>query len=128
MIALLDTHTFIWMDTDVTRLSPTVIRYFNDPGCTILLSVVSVWEVVIKAGNGKLKLSSDINQVIRDIQSRNPLGLLPIELPHVIAYQALPRVHKDPFDRMLIAQAIAENAVLLTSDPLIRHYPVQTDW
>ena len=128
MTALLDTHAFIWMDTDVSRLSPTAVGYFNDPGCTILLSVVSVREVAIKTATGKLALSADIDRVIRDIQNRNPLRLLPIELSHALAVRSLPQVHRDPFDRMLVAQAIVEGAVLLTADPLIRQYPVRADW
>ena len=128
MTALLDTHTFIWMDTDASRLSQTVVGYFTDPNCTILLSVASAWEIAIKTATGRLKLSGEIEQVIRDVQARNPLRLLPVELAHALALRTLPSIHKDPFDRMLVAQAIAENAVLLTSDPLVRRYPVRTDW
>ena len=128
MTALIDTHVFVWMDTDMSRLSTTVLGYFADPNCTILLSVVSIWEVAIKTATGKLSLSADLDQVIQDIQSRNPLRILPIELPHALALRSLPPIHKDPFDRMLVAQALAEHAVLLTRDPLIRQYPIRTDW
>lgn len=128
MKALIDTNAFIWMDTDMSRLSSAAVGYFNNPHCTIYLSVVSVWEVAIKSGNGKLTLSADIHQVILDIQKRNPLQILPVELPHSLAIRTLPKIHKDPFDRMLIAQAMTENAILLTSDKMIRKYPVRTDW
>ena len=128
MTALIDTNVFIWMDTNMARLSATDVGYFTNPNCTILLSVVSVWEVVIKAAIGKLTLSADLHQVIRDVQSRNVLRVLPVELSHTLTVRSLPPVHKDPFDRLLIAQALAENAVLLTADPVVRQYPVRTDW
>ncbi|HEX4611043.1 MAG TPA: type II toxin-antitoxin system VapC family toxin [Urbifossiella sp.] len=128
MTALLDTHVFVWMDTDVSLISPAALRYFADPNCTILLSVVSVWEVAIKAGTGKLALSAPLGQVIQDIRQKNPLQILSVELSHALAVQSLPAIHRDPFDRMLVAQAIVENAVLLTADARVRQYPVQTDW
>lgn len=128
MNVLIDTHAFIWMDTDMSRLSATAVGYFNDPNCEILLSIVSLWEVVIKSGTGKLKLSGDLERVVRDVQSRNPLRILPVELPHLRVLAGLPSIHKDPFDRMLVAQAIAENAIILTTDTDIRCYPVRTDW
>lgn len=128
MKVLLDTNVFIWMDTDMSRLSPAVLSYFNDPNCQIFLSVVSVWEIIIKVGIGKLALSGDVEQIIHDIQKRNPLLILPIEVPHAIEVRSLPPIHRDPFDRMLIAQARVENAVLLTSDPKLRQYSVQSDW
>lgn len=128
MTAIIDTHVFIWMDTNMSRLSSTVVGYFNDPNCNIVLSVVSVWEVAIKTATGKLTLSADLDQVIKGVQRQNPLRILPVELAHTLEIRSLPPIHKDPFDRMLVAQAIAENAVLLTDDPLIRQYPLRTDW
>jgi PIN domain nuclease of toxin-antitoxin system len=126
--ALLDTHTFIWMDTDPTRLSPAVQACFADPLCEIHLSVVSVWEVIIKTMNSKLALTGDVQQMIRDIQARNPLRILPVMLDHVLALRSLPPIHRDPFDRMLVAQAVVENAVLLSCDANIKQYPVRVIW
>ncbi len=128
MKAILDTHTFIWMDTDPARLTRNVLAHFADPSCDIYLSTVSEWEVIIKVGSGKLTLSGDIHQVIRDIESRNPLKILPIQYDHTLAVRNLPPIHKDPFDRMLVAQAMVENAVLLSCDPHIRRYPVTVVW
>lgn len=128
MIALIDTHVFVWMDTDSSRLSSAAMGYFADPNCTILLSVVSIWEIIIKSAKGKLALSADIDQVIQDIQSRNPMCVLSVEAPHALEVRNLPTIHNDPFDRMLAAQALVEGAVLLTADPVFKQYPIQTDW
>jgi PIN domain nuclease of toxin-antitoxin system len=126
--ALLDTQVFIWMDTDRSRLTPAVLGYFANPGCTMLLSVVSVWEMIIKTRTGKLTLRADVEQIVSDITRVNPLRVLPVSERHAYALGGLPPIHKDPFDRMLVAQAITEGAVLLTADPVIRRYPVRADW
>jgi PIN domain nuclease of toxin-antitoxin system len=126
--AILDTHAFIWMDTTPSRLSPVVVNYLSDPACIVYLSVISVWEMMIKSGSKKLTLSADVDQVVSDLRHRNGLEILTVEYAHVLAVGRLPNVHKDPFDRLLIAQAIAESATILTDDSLIRQYPVTTDW
>jgi PIN domain nuclease of toxin-antitoxin system len=126
--AILDTHVFIWMDAEPTRVSPTVLGDLRDPNCMIYLSVVSVWEIIVKVRKGKLQLRADVEQIVAEQQKTNPLALLPLTYDHALANRSLPLLHKDPFDRMLVAQAVAENAILLTDDRLIRQYPVQTDW
>lgn len=128
MKAIIDTHTLIWMDQDPAKLSPAAIAHFNDPTCEILLSVASIWEIVIKLTIGKLNLRGDVDQVIRDIQAQNPLRILPIRYNHVLAVRSLPPIHRDPFDRMLVAQATAEKAVILSCDPKITAYPVTVIW
>jgi PIN domain nuclease of toxin-antitoxin system len=125
---LLDTHTFIWLDTDASRLSAAARDYLTDPTCRLYLSVASVWEMGIKIHAGKLKLSADLDVVLTDQTTRNPIVVLPVTLAHALAIRALPLIHKDPFDRMLVAQATAENAVLLTADPVLHRYPVRADW
>ncbi len=102
--------------------------YLADPACVVYLSVVSVWEMVIKAGTGKLRLAKDVPTLVAEQLTANPLQLLPVSLAHVLAVGGLPSIHRDPFDRMLVAQALAEDAVLLTADPLVWRYPVPTDW
>jgi PIN domain nuclease of toxin-antitoxin system len=126
--AILDTHALIWLDAEPAKLSPVVARYLGDPAWTCFLSVVNVWEILIKVGTGKLTLREDVRVIVADQLRRNPLQLLPVQYDHVLAVGGLPAAHKDPFDRLLVAQAIAENAVLLTDDPLVRQYPVRTDW
>lgn len=128
MKAIIDTHTLIWIDQDPAKLSPAAVAHFNDPACEILLSVASIWEIVVKLATGKLALSGEVNQVIRDIQAQNPLHILPITYDHVLAVHSLPSIHKDPFDRMLVAQAQVEQAMLISCDPIIAKYPVTVIW
>jgi PIN domain nuclease of toxin-antitoxin system len=126
--AIIDTHTLIWIDQDPAKLSPAALAHFNDPTCEILLSVASIWEIVVKLATGKLALSGEVDQVIREIQAQNPLQILPITYDHVLAVRSLSSIHKDPFDRMLVAQAQVEQAVLLSCDPMIAKYPVTVIW
>jgi PIN domain nuclease of toxin-antitoxin system len=128
MNVLLDTQVFIWLDSDPARLSATAGRRINDPASRLLLSVASVWEMVIKVGTGKLTLRADVETVVHDQTTRNPITLLPVDIAEAYAVGRLPPIHRDPFDRMLVAQAIVLNAVLLTADATVRQYPVQTDW
>ncbi len=127
MIGLLDTHTLMWWDSDDTKLSPTAKAFIEDPGNVILISVVSVWEIVIKSQLGKLPMSKPLDHLIAD-QLANGLQLLPVTLDHVFAVRPLPSPHKDPFDRLLVAQAIAERAVLVSADPVFAGYPVTVVW
>ncbi len=128
MIALLDTHALIWLAFNSARLTPAVRGYLADPAGVVYLSVVSVWEMVIKVGTGKLRLTKDVPTIVAEQLAANPIQILPVTLAHVLGVGGLPSIHRDPFDRMLVAQAQAENAVLLTADPLVRRYPVPTDW
>jgi PIN domain nuclease of toxin-antitoxin system len=84
--------------------------------------------MIIKTRTGKLTLRADVEQIVSDITRVNPLRVLPVSERHAYALGGLPPIHKDPFDRMLVAQAITEGAVLLTADPVIRRYPVRADW
>src|SRR5947209_8324226 len=127
MKGLLDTHTFIWWDSDNSKLSPAALAFLKDPTSTLVLSVVSVWELVIKTKLGKLSLSAPLALLLAQ-QQANGLQILPVVLDHVLAVELLPKAHKDPFDRLLVAQAIIEKATLITADPLLSHYPVPTLW
>lgn len=128
MNALIDTHVFVWMVTDPTRVTPTMRNYLADPDYTIYLSVASVWELVIKAATGKLSLGRPVADSVAQQLAENPLKLLTVSSAHALRVAELPLIHRDPFDRMLVAQALVEDAVLLTVDPDIRQYPVRTDW
>ena len=127
MIGLLDTHTLMWWDSDDTKLSPTAKAFIEDAGNVILISVVSLWEIVIKSQLGKLPMSKPLDHLIAD-QLANGLQLLPVTLDHVLAVRPLPAPHKDTFDRLLVAQAIAERAVLVSADPVFAGYPVTAVW
>jgi PIN domain nuclease of toxin-antitoxin system len=125
---LLDTHTLVWLDTDASKLSVKAVDYLTDPACRLLLSTASIWELAIKVGTRKLTLSADLAAVVTDQTTRNPIELLPVTAAHALQVRHLPALHKDPFDRMLVAQAIIENATILTIDADLRRYPVRTDW
>ena len=124
MRLLLDTHTFIWWDSDLTQLSPTALSALRDPANEVFLSVVSVWEMAIKSDLGKLTLRLPLADIVTE-QRANGIHILPVELTHVLGVVGLPAVHKDPFDRLLAAQAVAEGMDLVTADPVFAHYPVR---
>lgn len=128
MNLLLDTHAFIWWASAPDRLSEKALSSIQDGENRILLSVASVWEMQIKAQLGKLTLQKSLAELISAQQAVNGIELLPIQLSHVLMLDSLPLHHKDPFDRLLIAQANGENAVLLSQDALFQQYPVEIVW
>jgi PIN domain nuclease of toxin-antitoxin system len=125
---LLDTHTFIWWDSEPEKLSEPVLDLCQDQANEVLLSVVSVWKMQIKLQLGKLKLGFPLADIIEGQRLTNNIQILPLVLTHVLALEHLPTVHKDPFDRLLIAQANQEGAILLSSDPVFAKYPVNLRW
>ena len=127
MKLLLDTHAFIWWDSDPAQLSAAALAALRDPANEVWLSVASVWEMVIKAQLGKLTLRLPLPDIVSQ-QQANGLRVLPVALAHVLGVDGLPAVHKDPFDRVLIAQANVEGADLVSADPVVRRYPVRVLW
>ena len=128
MKLLLDTHTFIWWDSDPAKLSKNAMSSCQNPENTLILSVVSIWEMQIKLQLGKLQLNQPLPEIIDSQQKQNNIQFLSVTLDHVLALDNLPFHHKDPFDRLLIAQAIVENAVLVSVDSKFTNYPVQLIW
>jgi len=128
MKLLLDTHTFIWWDSEPAKLSPRVLTLCQDRTNSLLLSAASIWEMQIKLQLGKLKLNLPLVEIIESQQQRNNIEVLPVALAHVLALQNLPPHHKDPFDRLLIAQANVEGATLLCNDPVFAKYGVNPLW
>lgn len=124
MKLLLDTHIFIWLDSEPNKLSPHIRALCTNSTNLLLLSVVSIWEMQIKAQLGKLNLALPLQQIVMEQQMTNGIQVIPIELAHVLALDGLPTPHKDPFDRLLIAQAIVEGATILTADRIFASYPV----
>jgi PIN domain nuclease of toxin-antitoxin system len=124
---LLDTHVFMWWDHDEKKLSQAAFDAISDPRNEVLFSVVTVWEMIIKTQIGKLSLRRPLAEILRDQQS-NRLRLLAVELSHVLAVEPLPPIHRDPFDRLLIAQAVAEGASLVSADGVFGQYPVSIVW
>lgn len=125
MRLLLDTHVFIWWADDPEKLSPAALAALEDEANELLLSVASVWEMQIKIQLGKLKLSLPLKELIKNQQETNNLTVSPVALPHVLALEALPFHHKDPFDRLLIAQSIEEGLTLVTADSQFSAYSVK---
>jgi PIN domain nuclease of toxin-antitoxin system len=121
---LLDTHIFIWWAGESARLSPTILSYLRDKGNSLVLSVASTWEMQIKAQMGKLDLGLPLSELIESQRRTNGVEVLPVGVEHVLALDRLPQHHKDPFDRMLVAQSIVEETTLVSVDPVFAAYPV----
>jgi PIN domain nuclease of toxin-antitoxin system len=128
MKLLLDTHAFIWWDSEPDKLSPTALATCQDRANSLLLSVASVWEMQIKIQLSKLKLNLPLAEVIDGQRKTNNIEMLPVMLAHVFALQNPPMHHKAPFDRMLIAQANVENITVISNDPAFAQYPVKLLW
>ena len=127
MKLLLDTHTFSWFIGGEPQLSAEARRLIEDEANTRYLSIASAWEVAIKAGLGKLDLRMPLAAFWAQIP-RNGVALLPIAIEHLSAVSALPLHHRDPFDRLLIAQALVERLPIVSADPLFDAYPITRLW
>ena len=128
MKLLLDSHVLIWWASSSERLSQRVYSLINDTNNTLVFSIASVWEMQIKLQLGKLNLNSSLPVLIDNQQRVNNLQLLPIELVHIWGLTNLPNHHRDPFDRLLIAQAIVEQIPLVSIDSVFDNYPIQRLW
>lgn len=128
MNLLLDTCTFVWLIADSPDLSSSARQFFSDPDNEVYLSAVSAWEIVIKHHLGRLPLPEPPQRFISRQRALHEIRSLPIEEAAVLHLTRLPDYHKDPFDRMLICQAIAHGLTILTPDPAITQYPVRTEW
>jgi PIN domain nuclease of toxin-antitoxin system len=124
---ILDTHTFIWWHDNPELLSEKVLNLCEDINNQLLLSMVSIWEMQIKLQLNKLKLNMSLAEMVT-LQQNNGISVLSITINHIIGLDAIPSHHKDPFDRLLIAQATIEDAILLSKDTKFQEYPVQTIW
>ena len=119
MDILLDTHALLWHLTDNPRLSLAHSALIANPQHRKFVSVVSLWEIAIKTSTGKLGVAGPLDELVPAT-----MGILPIQLPHLLRLQTLPHYHRDPFDRLLIAQALAENLALLSVDTHFAAYGV----
>ena len=128
MKLLLDTHTFIWWANEPDKLSHKVLAACENPKNTLILSVVSAWEIEIKSRLGRLSLDVQLEDLIETQQQSNDLKIMPIALRHVFALKNLPTIHNDPFDRLLIAQSNVEGVTLATRDKTISTYSVSILW
>lgn len=122
MKLLLDTHLLIWAAIDSHRLSAKARKLLADPVNELLYSAASLWEISIKHGLGRADFQVDARVLRRGLLD-NGYQELPITGAHAVAIESLPPIHKDPFDRILVAQATVEGITLLTSDVLVAKYP-----
>jgi PIN domain nuclease of toxin-antitoxin system len=128
MKALLDTHTFLWWITDDPRLSTKVREIIGEGANELYLSAASGWEMAIKVSLGRLRLPDALERFIPEQLALNAIKSLPVQMSHALRVYALPDYHRDPFDRLLIAQAQLEDLPILTRDTQIARYQVKTIW
>ncbi len=125
MKLLLDTHVWLWMQTDPDRIRPEVRDRIADLRNEVLLSAASGWEIAIKYALGRLRLPIDPASYVPSRMARSGTNGLPVQHNHALAVATLPLHHRDPFDRLLIAQAMLDRATLVTADAQIAQYDVQ---
>lgn len=127
MKALLDTHTFLWAIADEGRLSRRAKQIYTGSN-DLWLSVASLWEILVKVQAGKLPLPEPSGPYLTKKLAHDRIEVLPITLDHVLRTESLPMRHRDPFDRLLIAQSIEEGWPIITADPWFARYPVEVIW
>ena len=128
MKLLLDTHTFIWWDREPELIPSTTLTLMQQADTQLVVSIVSLWEIQIKTQIGKLTLRSPLAEIVAQQQTENGITLLPITLPHILELDNLPQHHKDPFDRLLIAQCHSEAATLVIRDAIFKQYDCPLIW
>lgn len=128
MKLLLDTCTFLWLVRGSKQLSASAAALFRDPGNEVFLSVVSAWEIAVKHGLGRLPLADTPARYVPHERGRHGIATLPLGEDDALMLDRLPAVHADPFDRLLVCQAIQRGMTLLTPDEQIRRYPVAVTW
>jgi len=125
---LLDTHAFLWFSSGDPRLTTSAKELIADLENDLLLSIASVWEMAIKSSLGKLDLPDTLEAFLSSAQEHVSFQILPIELSHATYVAALPFHHRDPFDRLLVAQATVEGIPLLSADSRFELYAVERRW
>lgn len=128
MRLLLDTHALLWADAEPNRLSKNAQALVVDVENELLLSCASLWEMQIKVMLGKLEIRKSLPELVGEWETEQGLTVLPITQRDIYEVSKLPSIHNDPFDRLIVAVARCENATILSDDPEIRKYPVQTIW
>ena len=126
MRAILDTHIFLWWNMNDMQLSPSIRDIIIDGRNELFLSAASAWEIAIKAGRGRLVLPEPPERYVSNRLTQHQFRPLPILLTHALRVYSLPEHHRDPFDRLLVAQGQLEDMPVLTADPIIARYDVKT--
>ena len=127
MPLLLDTHTLLWFYSGDSQLPNHIKQEIENTNNQCFLSIASVWEITIKLGTGKLELDNSLNEFFQFI-TRNQIEILPIEFNHLLRLERLPNHHKDPFDRIIVAQSLEENLPIYTKDSFFQDYGVLVRW
>jgi PIN domain nuclease of toxin-antitoxin system len=127
MKAILDTHAFLWALAGDARMSRDARDIFAGP-TDLSLSIASIWEILIKVQSGKLNLPHPAGPYLLNKLAENRIKRIPITIDHLLALERLPMHHRDPFDRMLIAQSMEEGSPLITADPMFKRYPIRVIW
>lgn len=125
---VLDTHAYLWFVFDDPRLSPAAAAVIEDGSVSKLLSIVSLWEIVIKCQLEKLRLGMPVDALFEQHVTGRNLEVIDVELRHLLAYSDLPLAHRDPFDRLIIAQASVLQVPVLTADSAFSLYDVEVLW
>jgi PIN domain nuclease of toxin-antitoxin system len=125
---LLDTHAMIWAVLSPRELSPRAREAIADPANDVFVSAVGAWELAIKSSTGRLLLHADAPERVRGACERAGFAFFPVTVDHAYAVRDLPWHHRDPFDRLLVAQARIERCRLVSKDQLLRPYPVDLLW
>ena len=128
MRVLLDTHAFLWWVSGARHLPSKAAAILRDPDNQCLLSMASVWELAIKVSLGKLKLAQPVQRFVVEQVQANAFETLDIRLPHLGRVESLPRHHGDPFDRLLVAQALEEELSVVSADRVFRRYGIRRIW
>lgn len=128
MKILLDTHAFIWFMIDHPQLNQHAASLIEDPDNEVLISIAALWEMAIKMSLGKLHLAKPFEQLIPDQLQTNNFTLLPVEVSHLTQVITLPWHHRDPFDRLMIAQSRVEGLPILSRDSIFDDYNVKRLW
>jgi PIN domain nuclease of toxin-antitoxin system len=128
MKLLLDTATFLWWITDSEWLSDQARRLIGDGENEVWFSAVSSWEIVIKAGLRRVRLPEKVEQFLPEQVAINGFQVLPVHLRHTLKVATLPPLHRDPFDRLLVAQALIEELTIVTSDRQMAKYSAPIVW
>lgn len=128
MRLLLDTCTFLWIATDSPALSSRARDLFSDADNEVYLSAASAWEIALKHSLGRLPLPDLPERLVPDLRTRHGVETLPVDEESALHVGRLPPLHRDPFDRMLVSQAIVHGLSILGPDPLVTQYPVRALW
>ena len=128
MKLLLDTCTFLWIVADAPQLSRRARDLFQSPENEVFLSAASAWEIAVKHGLGRLPLPQPPDRYVPEMREAHGVAPLAIDEESALHVWRLPALHRDPFDRLLVSQAIVHGLTILTPDPLVTQYPGRTAW